>query len=122
MAQALLATGQHRLLVLRLCVNDTVRRQTGLGKGRGEQILPDHAPQHRPLAARGNPGCEQGGCGAINRAVAAASHLMQRPQRETAARQMRVNRRQTEWQHRRRMAVTGFNSPNFFAQNGNGGR
>jgi len=121
MAQSFLATGQHRLLVLRLHVNDTVRRQTGLGEGRGEQILPDQAPQHRPLAARGNPGGEQGGSSAVNRAIAAASHFMQRPQREAAARQTRVNRRQTERQRRRHRAVTGFNSPDFFAQNGNGG-
>ncbi len=68
------------------------------------------------------PGGEQSGSGAINRAIAAASHFVQRPQRQTAARQARVNRRQTERQHRRRMAVTGFNSLDFFAQNGNGGR
>ena len=122
MAQSFLKTGQHRLLVLGLRVNHTIRRQTGLGEGRGEQILPDHAPQHRPLAARGNASGKQSGGGAVNRAIAATSHFVQRPQRQTAARQARVNRRQIERQHRRRMAVTGFNSPDFFAQNGNGGR
>ena len=44
MTQALLETGQHRLLVAAFDIDHPVRRQADLRQGRGKQIGLGHAP------------------------------------------------------------------------------
>ena len=73
-----------------------------------------------PLA-RGDPRGEQGGGSAVDRTIAAPGHLMQGAHSKTSTRQVRIDHRQTERQHYRRVAATGFNSLDLFAQGINGG-
>ena len=80
-AQAFLETGQQRLVVTGFDIHDTAGKQTGLGQGRGEQILSCHAPQHLAFSAGCDSGGEQCGRRAVDRAVAATRHLMQRAER-----------------------------------------
>ena len=79
--QAFLETGQQCLVVTGFDVDDAAGKQAGLGQGRGEQILSRDAPQHLAFGAGCDSGGEQGGRRAVNRAVAATRHLMQRAER-----------------------------------------
>lgn len=76
--QALLETGQQRLVVAGFDINDAAGKQAGLGQGRGEQILSSHAPQHFAFGAGRDSGAEQGRSRAIDRPVAAPRHFMER--------------------------------------------
>ena len=87
MPQPFLETGQHRLLVAGLDIDHAVGREAGLGERRREEVLPGDAPQNLARGARGDPGGEQRRGRAIDRAVAAAGHLMQRAERQSASRQ-----------------------------------
>ena len=76
--QAFLETGQQRLVVTGFDIDDAAGKQAGLGQGRGKEILSCHAPQHLAFGAGCNSGGEQCGGRAIDRAVAATRHFMQR--------------------------------------------
>jgi hypothetical protein len=87
LAQPFLAAGEHRFLVLRLDIDHPVRLEPGRGEGRREQVRPGQAPQHPPPGPRRDPGGEKGRRRAVDRPVAAAGHLVQRPERQPAVRQ-----------------------------------
>ena len=94
-----LETGEHGLLIAGLDIDDAVGQETGLGEGGREEILPRDAPQHLAPCARGDAGGEQRRGRAVDGAIAAAGDLMQRAERQTASRQMPVDRLDTERQH-----------------------
>jgi hypothetical protein len=98
MAQTLLETGQHRLLVARLDIDHPVRGQANLRQRRREQIGLGHAPQHLACCACGDTSCEQCCRRTMDRTFAAACHLMQAAQRQPALRQMLVDGGQAERQ------------------------
>ena len=104
MAQSFLEAGEHRLLVAGLDVDHPGRRQAGLGKRGREQILAGDAPEHLAFGARGDAGGEQRRRRAVDRAVAAARHLVQRAEGKPAAGQHRVDLFHAEGKRR---AVTG---------------
>lgn len=86
MAQALLKAGEDGLLVAAFEIDDSVGFQPGLREGRCKQISAGDAPEHFPARAGGNSRDKEGRRGAVNRAVAATTHLMQRTMRKPAAR------------------------------------
>ena len=87
MTNALLETGQHRLLVAGIDIDHPVRAQTDLGQGRREQVLPGDAPQDLAPGPGGDAGREQR-CGRpVDRGIAAAGHLVQRPERHPSPRE-----------------------------------
>ncbi len=100
MPQALLNTGEDRLFVATLEVDDAVGFQTRLGKRRREQVWPGDTPEHFAPRARCNAGRKECGGGAIDRPVPAASDFMQRTAREPTVWKARVHCGETEGQHR----------------------
>src|SRR3546814_9444540 len=76
MAQTFLDTGQDGLVVPRLDIDHTVWRKAGLGQRRSKEVGTCEAPQHLALGARGNPGGEERGGRAVDRAVTAARDLV----------------------------------------------
>jgi hypothetical protein len=98
MAQTFLETGQHRLLVARLDINDTIRGQADLRQRGREQIGLGHAPQHLAGGPCGDTGCEQCCCRTVDRTFPAARNLVQAPQRQSALRQMLIDGADTEGQ------------------------
>jgi hypothetical protein len=84
--QPFLETGQHALLVAGFHIDDPAGSQTGLGQGRGKQVLSGHAPEDLALGSSSDTGGEQRDSCPINGTVAAARHLVQGAQREPAAR------------------------------------
>ena len=83
MPQSFLETGQHRFLIRRLDIDHPVGQQPGLSEGRREEILPCDAPEHLAPRSRGNPRGKQRRRCAIDRAIAAAGHLMQGGERQS---------------------------------------
>ncbi|MDB5548414.1 MAG: hypothetical protein JWP21_1861 [Tardiphaga sp.] len=77
MSEPLLEAGQHRLLVAALDEDHAGCRQAGLRNGRREQISTGEAPQNLAFGPTGDPSCEQGRSGTMDRAVAATGHLVQ---------------------------------------------
>ena len=76
-----------------------VRVQAGGGQGGGEQIMPHHRPQHRPAALGQQPGQQQRRGRPVLDIRPVPCHLVQRPSRQSAARQVLIDRRHTEAQH-----------------------
>jgi hypothetical protein len=91
MAQALLETGQHRLLVARFNINHPIRGQADLRERWCEQIGLGHAPQHLAGGACGDASDEQGRCRTVDRAFPAARDFVQTAQRHSAMRQTLVD-------------------------------
>ena len=96
MPQPFLETGEQRLLIARLHIDDAVGQETGLGDGGRKEILPGDTPQHSTFCARRNSGGEERGGRAIDRAVAAACDLMQCAERQRPAGKPSVHRGDTE--------------------------
>jgi hypothetical protein len=122
MTQPFLETGEHRFIIACLDIDDPIRGQARLRDGWSKQILPDDAPQYLAFGSCGNPGRKQRSGGAVDRAIATASHLMQRTQAQAAARQAGVYLRQPKRQNRQCAAIAGFDPPDFFAQRRKGGQ
>lgn len=103
MAKAVLEAGEQGLLVTGLDVDDAAGREARLGDGGREQVLTGDAPQDLALGPRRDPGGEQGrGC-PVHRTVPAASHFVQGADRQPAAGEPFVDRREPE---RKGLAVT----------------
>ena len=83
--QPLFKAGEDGLLVAALEIDDAVGFQAGLRERRGEKVRAGDAPEHFAARARGDPGGEERGGGAVDGAVAPAGDLMQRAAREPAA-------------------------------------
>ncbi len=125
MPQSFLKTCQHRLLVSRFDIDDPVRREPDRSECRREQILAGHAPQHATPGPRGNPGGKECSGSAVDRAVTAASHFVQRPERQSAFRQTLINDLDAERQYRPPMPRPALKASNALAKrldNGNGDR
>jgi hypothetical protein len=123
--QSFLKTCQHRLLVSRFHIDHPVRREPGRSECRREQILAGHAPQHAPLRPRCDPGSEECSGSSVNRAIAAAGHFVQRPERQSAFRQTLINGLDAERQHRPPMPRPTLKASNALTKrldNGNGDR
>lgn len=85
MPQAFLDTCEHGLVVAGLDIDHAIGRQTRLRKRRGEEIGSRDDPENLAFRARRDPGGEERSGRAVHGAVAAASDLMERAERETTA-------------------------------------
>ena len=99
MPQAFLETDEDRLLIARLDIDHAVGHEPGLRKGRGEEVRAREAPQDLSPRAGRDPRRKERRGGAIDRAIAAARHLMQCARAPTPSRQMPVDRLDAEGQH-----------------------
>ena len=114
MPQPFLETGQHRLLVADFGINDAVWMQSRLGNRWRKQILAGHAPKHLSSGACHDTGRKQCGRCTIDSAVAAASDLVERAERQPAARQPFINNFNAEWQIAMLCAPVRFDKANPF--------
>lgn len=103
MPQTLLETRKHRFVVTSFDIDDAARRKPSLCHRRRKQILPRHAPQHFAERSRRNTGREQRRSGAVDGSIAAARHLVQRTERQSASWQHLVDKFNAERQH---LAIT----------------
>ena len=125
MPQTLLKARKDRWFVTRVDVDDAIGPETGLGDGGREEILPRDTPQDLAPRARSDSRCEQRGRGTVDRAIAATGDLVQRAERESAFRQMLVNRINAERQHGPMTPGPPFETKNALAkllENGEGRR
>src|SRR5205807_8955855 len=97
--QAFLETDEDRLLAARLDIDHAIGHEPSLREGRGEQILPGETPEHPATQPCSDSRRKERRGGAVDRAMAAAGHLMQRAKRQSASRQMPVDRLDAEGQH-----------------------
>ena len=97
--QTLLETDENRLFVSRLDIDHAVGHEPGLHESRGEEVLPGDAPQHKAAGPGGDSRRKERRGGAVDRAMAAAGHLMQSAERQSASRQMPVDLLDAEGQH-----------------------
>ena len=99
MPQSLLEAGEDRWLVTRVYVDDTFGLETGLGDGGREEVLACDTPQDLAARPRSDARREQCGRGTVDRAIAATGDLVQCAKRQSAFRQMLVNRVNAERQY-----------------------
>lgn len=118
MAQTFLHARHHCLLVADFGEDHPVGMKPGLRQRGREQIAPRHAPQHLSGRAGGDPGGKQRSGRAMDRAIAAASDLMQRAQRQPAARHLAVHGLDSEGQDATRALTARFDTGNLFAERG----
>ena len=100
MAKAFLHAGQNGLVVAGLHVHDTIGGKARLRQRRREQVRLGDAPQRLAGGASSDPGCEQSCRCPIDRAVATAGDLVQRASCQSAAREPRIDFRNSERKHR----------------------
>ena len=121
MTDPFLETCEHAFLVAGVDVDDAVRGETDLGQSRCKQILPGDAPQDLSFGARRDAGGEESGRRAVDGGIAAAGDLVQRPERQPAARQPAVDRLDAERKHRPRAQRHALKALNLLAKPQNGG-
>src|SRR5258707_4005454 len=112
MPQSLLEACEHRWLVTRFQVEDTFGQETGLRDGGREEVLACDTPQDLASRARGNSRGEQCRRRAVDRAIAAAGHLVQGAERQSTLRQMLIDRLNAERQHGPRTRGSPFETLN----------
>ncbi len=100
MAQALFHASEHRLVVTGLDVDDAIRDQACLRERRGKKVRPGQTPKHFAPASRRHPGAKQCRGRAVDGAVASTCDFVEGSQCQSAARQARVDGRDSERQHR----------------------
>lgn len=108
MPQALLHAGEHDLVVPGLDIDHAVGRQPRLRDCRSEEVRPRNAPEDLAFGAGGDAGAEERGRGAIDCAVTAAGHLMQRATREATAGESRVQLGNSERKNRLHTPASAF--------------
>ena len=96
MPQAFFKAGEDGLLVAAFEIDDAVGVQPGLRKRRRKQVQSRETPEHLAARAGGDPCGKKRGGRAVNRAIAAASDLMQCAKRQRSARKPRVHRWDSE--------------------------
>ena len=89
MPQAFLKTDEDRLFVARLDIDHAIGHEPGLCEGRGEQILLCDTPEHLATQPRRDSSRKERRGRAVDRAMAAAGHLMQSAKCQSASRQSR---------------------------------
>ena len=114
--QAFLEADEDRRLIARLDIDHAIGHEPGLREGRGEQILPGETPEHLAARARRNSRREESRGRAVDCAMAAARHLMQRAKRQSASREMPVDRLETEGQHQSPAARRALAPPDALAK------
>lgn len=100
MADAFFHAGKDCLVVASLDINDAVGFQAGLRQRRGKQVWPGDAPKDLAARACCHTAREQRRSCAIDGAVAAARDFMQRAERQSAAREPRIQLGDPERKHR----------------------
>jgi hypothetical protein len=98
MPQTFLEAGQHRLLLSRLDIDDTVRLESCLCDGRCEEIGTCQTPQNLAVRSCGDAGHKHACSGAIHRSGAATGDLMQRAQCQPSSGKSGIDLSQTERQ------------------------
>ena len=121
MPQPFLETGQNCLLVPSFHMDHPVGVEPRRRQARREQIRIALAPQDLPRQTRHDAGCKQGCRGAMQRPVAGAANLMQRPQGKAAAGQAGIHLCHPKGQNPRDAALRRFQTADFFAQKIDGG-
>ncbi len=116
MPQSFLHAGQYRLFLADFGEDHPVGVQPGLRQRRGEEIAPRHAPEDLTRCARGDAGGEQRRSRPMDRTIAAASDLVERAQRRTAARNSAVHHLDPEWQHAARTLADRFDAGDLIAE------
>jgi hypothetical protein len=82
----LLHAGEHRLVVVGLDIDHSIRPKAALCERRGEEIRLRHAPEDFSLCAPSDAGTEQRGGRSIDRAITAACDLVKRTHGKSPAR------------------------------------
>ena len=95
--QAFFKAGEDGLLVAAFEIDDAIGVQPGLRERRREQVQSRETPEHLAARAGGDPCGKKRGGRAVDRAVAAASDLMQCAKRQRAAGKPSVHRWDSEW-------------------------
>jgi hypothetical protein len=106
--QAFLHAGQNARLVTGFEVDNPVCCKAGLGDRRREDVRLGDAPQHAAFGTGGDPCCKKSGSRPVNDAMATAGDLMQRPARQSTARESRIDLADTEGKHRFRASGPPF--------------
>jgi hypothetical protein len=114
--QTLLETDENRLFVSRLDIDHAAGHEPGLRESRGEEVLPRDAPQHKAAGPGGDSRRKERRGGAVDRAMAAAGHLMQSAERQSASWQMPVDRLDAEGQHQSPAASRALEAPDVLAK------
>ena len=122
MPQAFFKAGEDGLLVAAFEIDDAVGVQPGLRERRRKQVQSRETPEHLAARAGGDPCCKKRGGRAVDRAVAAASDLMQCAERQRPAGKPSVHRGDTEGQRRCCAPVLALDLPDLGAQRLEGGR
>ena len=122
MPQAFLKAGEDDLLVASFEIDDAVGVQPGLRTRRRKQVQSRETPEHLPARASSDPGGKKRGGRTVDRAVAAASDLMQCAKRQRPTGKPRVHRWDSEWQCRKGAPVLALDLPDLGAQRLEGGR
>jgi hypothetical protein len=92
MPQAFFEAGEDGLLVAGFEIDDAIGIQPGLRERWRKQIQSDETPEHLAARAGGDACRKKRGGRTVNRAVAAASDLMQCAKRQRPAGKPRVHR------------------------------
>ncbi len=116
MPDSFFETGEHRLLVAGVHVDDPVRGETDLGQRRREQILPGDAPQDLAFGSSGDAGGEQGRRRAVDGGIATSRHFVQRPERQTATGKAAVDVIEAKRKYRSRTQGRALKALNLFAE------
>ena len=116
MPQAFFKAGEHGLLVAAFEIDDAIGVQPRLRERRREQVRSRETPEHLAACASSDPCCKKRGGRTIDRAIAAASDLMQCAERQRSAGKPSVHRGDTEGQRRRGAPVLAFDLPDLGAQ------
>ncbi len=120
MPQPLLHHRQRILVAAAFGVDDAAGREASLRESRGEQVAPADHPQHLPVRIQGagsDSGREQGRRRIVVEAGAASRQLVERGDRQAAARQPLIHLIDPEGQgFSRPRAARGFDGPDFGAQ------
>ena len=120
MTNSFLKTGEHRLLIAGVDVDDAIGSKTDLGKSRREKVLPG-APQNLALRARRDASGEQGRCGSVDGRVATTGNLVQRAERQPTTWQPRVDSLDTEREYGPGTLLHAFKTLNLLAKPQDGG-
>jgi hypothetical protein len=116
MPQAFFKACEYGLLVAAFEIDNAVGVQPSLRKRRRKQVQAREAPEHFAAGAGGDPCGEERGGRAVDRAVAAASDLMQCAKRQRPTGKPRVYRWDSEGQRRRGAPVLALDLPDPGAQ------
>ena len=121
MPQAFFKAGEDGLLVAAFKIDDAVGVQPSLRERRRKQVQSRETPEHFAARAGGDPCCKKRGGGAIDRAIAAASDLMQCAERQRSAGKPGVHLADPEGQRRCGAPVLALDLPDLGAQRFDGG-